>query len=50
MIAGETLSVVYRFRWRTERCVRTASELDPDIRHIVEGRRQSPVSGSEASK
>ena len=32
MIAGETLNVVYRFRWRTERCMRAAHEIEQEIR------------------
>lgn len=38
MIAGETLTVSYRFRWRSERCMRAAREIEQDIR-----RRERPV-------
>lgn len=32
MIAGATLTVVYRFRWRTERCMRAARDIEQDMR------------------
>lgn len=32
MIAGANLTVAYRFRWRTERCMRAARDIEQDIR------------------